>query len=246
MNLYDHAGELDSKLKAMQFEDSNLALVAKADNFIDVIDQASFSLASVVSFKARTSITNSPPVDVKEVSAAVKAFRAGLSTHGPKAFQQQPAAKLIEVAKGHNVVSTRWATTQWKSLFDKYSPLIDDAKPGRLSGSSGHRRTAERLATKITMLQRQNPIVDESKVVTDLCDGDANASWRDRLGALADELGRALKVLEEERDALTPEVQNALKSASSEEGLSLEDLNADVLEKLHVAGVAGDLVVRRR
>lgn len=246
MNLYDNAVELDLKLKATQSADSNLELVAKAEDFVDAIDEASGCLASVVTFKSRNSITNSPPIDEKAVTAAVRAFRAGLSAHGPKAFQQQPAAKLIEVAKVHRAGSTRWVATQWKARFEPFQQLLEEAKPGRLTGSSAHRRSVERLERKMSLLQRQSPIADMDKIIEELCDGDVNASWRDHLDGLAEELRRALELLKEERDALTPEVQSALASASSDEGLSLEDLTADVLEKLHAAGVAGDLVVRRR
>ncbi|UPK63611.1 hypothetical protein MYP14_23425 [Rhodococcus pyridinivorans] len=246
MKLYDHSVELDLKLKAMQFEDSKIELVAKADNFVDILNEASACLASVVRLKARISTTSSPPVDGKSVSAAIRAFRAGLSTHGQKAFQQQPAAKLIEVAKDLRVRCNRWAATQWKSLIEEYVPLLDAAQSGQLSGSSVHRRRAERLATRIVMLQRQNPITDENKVVAELCGGDVDASWADELRALADQLRHELILLKKEHDALTPEVQTALRSASSEEGLSLEDLTADLLGMLHAAGVAGDLVVRRR
>ncbi|WP_020108647.1 hypothetical protein [Nocardia sp. 348MFTsu5.1] len=246
MNLYDYSVELDLRLKSMQVEDSNIDLVAKADNLVDAVDAASSCFASIELFMSRMSSTSSPSVDVKSATAAVRAFRAGVSRHGPKAFQQQPAAKLVDAAKDQRKRSMGWAAAVWTSLIDEYQPLLDSAQPGRLIGDSVNRRTAERVATKIGMLRRQNPVTDEAKIVKDLCGGDVQASWRGHLSVLADELGRALDLLKEERDALTPEVQSVLRIASSADGFSLELLTADVLEKLLVSGVAGDLVVRRR
>ena len=75
-------------------------------------------------FRARLSITELPPIDVKATSSAISAFRAGYSRYGSKAFQQQPAAKLVDVAKDQTARSTRWATARWQGLFDVYQSLM--------------------------------------------------------------------------------------------------------------------------
>lgn len=246
MSLYDQSVDLQLKLEATQAADSSLDLVAKADHFVDAIDGVSDYLTGVAKFRSRLSITDVPPIDAKATSAAVNAFRAGLSRYGPTAFQQQPAAKLVEVAKEQRARSMRWAAARWRGIFEVYQSLLEDAKPDRLLGGSMHRFTAEGRAAKMSMLQRQDPIADELKVIAALCEGDASASWLERLKQLADELTRALQAVKDERAALTPEVQEALESASSEDGLSLADVTPSLLEALQAAGVDDDLVVRRR
>jgi hypothetical protein len=140
----------------------------------------------------------------------------------------------------------RWAAARWRGIFEVYQSLLEDAKPDRLLGGSTHRYKAEGRAAKLSMLQRQDPIADEPRVIAELCEGDASGSWLERLKELGDELTRALQALKDERAALTPEVQKALGSASSEDGLSLADVTPSLLAGLHAAGVDDDLVVRRR
>lgn len=96
------------------------------------------------------------------------------------------------------------------------------------------------------MLERQDPLVDLRKIEADLLQGDTVVGWRDRLRELAGELGDELDALQRERDALTPEVKQVLQSASSGDGFGLENLTPDILQKLTSAGVATELVVRRR
>jgi hypothetical protein len=246
MSLYDQSVELQLKLEATQSADSSLELVAKAQHFVDAIDSVSDYLTGVAKFRSRLSITDLPPIDAKATSTAVSAFRAGLSRYGPKAFQQQPAAKLIEVAREQRARSMRWATARWRGTFDMYQSLLEEAQSGRLLGGSTHRYAAERRAAKMSMLQRQDPVADELKVIAELCEGDASASWLERLKKLGDELARALQAIKDERATLKPEVQKALESASSEDGLSLADVTPSLLEGLRAAGVDADLVVRRR
>jgi hypothetical protein len=246
MSLYDQSVELQLKIEASESVDSSRDLVAKADNFVEAIDGASDYLIGVADFRSRLSITDVPPIDEKATSTAISAFRAGLSRYGPKAFQQQPAAKLVEVAKEQRARSTRWAGARWRGIFDVYQSLIEEAQSGQLLGGSAHRFTAEGRAAKMSMLQRQDPIADKQKLITELCAGDASGSWREQLKILGDELIRALQAVKDERAALTPEVLQALESASSQDGLALADVTASLLQGLHAAGVDGDLVVRRR
>jgi hypothetical protein len=246
MSLYDQSVELQLKLEATQSADSSLDLVATADRFVDAMDAATDYLSGTARFRARLSITELPPIDAKATSAAISAFRAGLSRYGLKAVQQQPATKLTSVAKDQTVRSTRWAAARWQGVFEVYQSLLEEAQCGRLLGGSTHRFAAEGRAAKMTHLQRQDPVAHEVTVITELCQGDASASWLERLRQLGDELARALQAVKDERAALTPEVQKALESASSEDGLSLADVSPTLLEGLRAAGVDDDLVVRRR
>lgn len=246
MSLYDQSVELQLKLEATQAADSSLDLVAASDRFVDALDAGSEYLSGTARFRARLSITEFPPIDAKATSGAISAFRAGLSRYGLKAVQQQPAAKLTALAKDQTARSARWATARWRSFFDDYQSLLEEAQSGRLLGGTTHRFAADGRAAKMALLQRQDPVDDEAKVIAELCQGDAGASWPERLHQLGDELARALQAVKAERDALTPEVQEALDSASSEDGLSLADVSTTLFEALRAAGVDDDLVVRRR
>ena len=246
MTLYDQSVELQLKLEAMQSADSSLELVAAADRFVNAMDAASDYMSGTARFRARLSITDFPSVEVKATSAAVGAFRAGLSRYGLKAVQQQPASKLAEVAKDQTVRSKRWVAARWRGVFDVYQSLLEEAQSGRLLGGSSHRYAAEGRAAKMTLLQRQDPVADEAMVTAQLCQGDESASWLESLHKLGDELARALQAVKDERAALTPEVQKALESAASEDGLLLADVSPTLLELLRASGVDDDLVVRRR
>lgn len=246
MSLYDHAVDLQLKLEAAQSADSGLELVAKADHLVEALDTATGYLTGIARLQSRLSLNDPPPIDGKASAAAISAFRAGLSRYGPKALQQQPAAKLTDVARDQRARAVRWAGARWRGIFDTYQSLVERAQPGQLLGASKHRFTAERTARKLVMLARQDPISDEDTVIAELCDGNANASWLERVELLGDELSGALQSLEDERAALTPEVQKALDMATSDEGLPLAEVATSLLDALRAVGVDDDLVVRRR
>jgi hypothetical protein len=246
MSLYDQAVDLQLKLDAAQSADSGLELVTKADHVVEALDTATEYLAGISRLQSHLSLTERPPIDAKASAQAITAFRAGLSRYGPRAFQQQPAAKLIDIAKEQRARTARWALARWKAIFGQYQPLMDQAQPGQLLGASQHRFIAERKARKLTMLARQDPVADESTVIAELCDGDADASWPQCVNVLGEELAAALQSLQDEHTALTTEVQKALDAATTEAGLSLGEVTASLLDALRAAGVDDDLVVRRR
>ncbi|CPR10477.1 hypothetical protein BN971_01873 [Mycobacterium bohemicum DSM 44277] len=246
MKLYDQAVDLQLKLEAAQSADSGIELVTKADHLVEALDNATGYLTGLLRLRSRLSLTEALTIDAKASAAAVSAFRAGLSRYGPKAFQQQPATKLIEVARDQRTRAARWAGARWRSIFEGYQQLLEQTQPGRLFGGTRQRFAAERIATKLLMLQRQDPIADEDKIIAELCDGDSSASWLERVKSLGDDLARALQSLEDERASLASEVQEALELATSEDGLPLTEVTASLLDALHAAGVDGDLVVRRR
>jgi hypothetical protein len=246
MSLYDQAIDLQLKLDTAQAIDSGLELVAKADNLVEALDNAAGYLTGIKRFQVHLGLTESPPVDGKAIATAITAFRAGLSRYGAKASQQQPAANLVKTAKDQRARAASWAVARWRNIFDAYQSLVDQVQSGQLLGGSTHRFTAERKATKLSMLARQDPVADEGKVIAELCDGDTNASWLQRVKLLGDELAGALQALDDERAALTPEVQKALDRATSDDGLPLAEVTAQLLDALHTAGVGDDLVVRRQ
>lgn len=246
MSLYDKAVELQLQLETTQTADAGVELVTRADNFIDAIASATDYLNAIARFKKRMVIDDSPSVDVKAAAAAINAFRAGLSRYGVKAIQQKPAAKLMEVARNQRIQAVRWASARWREVFEEYEDSVDKARPGRLVGGSTHRIRAERQATKLDMLRRQDPILNEDNVIAALNVGVDDSTWLDRLTELHASLDSALRDLEAERAALTPEVREALETAASEDGLSLADVTNQLLDRLRAAGVDQDLVVRRR
>ena len=247
MSLYDQAVEMQLKLEAAQSADSGPRTRHQSRSSRRGARQRNRvshrHLATAVTFVPRPSRRRST---VRPASAAVSAFRAGLSRYGPKAFQQQPATKLIEVARDQRVRAARWAGARWRGLFEGYQSLLEQTQPGQLLGGSNHRLAAERRATKLSMLQRQDPIADEDKVIADLCEG---------MQAHHGSSGSSCWVMNWLAHS-SPSRTNARHShqryrrPSKWLHLMVDYLCAEVttslLDALRAAGVDDDLVVRRR
>lgn len=246
MSIYDMAMDAQIRLEAAQSADASGYLGAAAANFVKTIDGVSTYLEGVAQFKSRIPISDSPPISTESVSAAIDKFRSELARHGAEALQQDSAGKLLSVAKDQNARAQRWAKARWEGLFAEILPLLADSAPENLVGGSTGRYTVIRLATRLSRLERLDPVNDADEIAAALEVGQSNASWTDRLRELREELAQALQQDRETAAALAPEVQEALAAAASEGGLSLSDLTIELLEDLRTAGVDGDLVVRRR
>jgi hypothetical protein len=246
MTLYDQCVDLQVKLDAAQTADASVAVVAKARQLVQVLNEASTYLAGIEAFKSRMNIQERPPLDAAAVMEAVRAFRGGLSSHGANAFQHQPAAKLDRVTKEQQARATRWATSRWRELFDPYQPLIERADPDQMVGNSIHRVTAQARAATLTMVKGLDPITKADELKARLGGDDGTAAWLDTIDSIAAQLQQALQAIDAERAALSPEVQQILQMASSEEGFALSDLTTSLLDGLRLAGIDTDLVVRRR
>lgn len=237
------AVDVQIRLEAAQSADASGYLGAAATKFVESIDAVSDYLKGVAEFKSRIPTTDSPPIDMESTSAAISKFRSALSRRGGEALQQEPAAKLLNVAKEQSVRAQRWAKVRWEGLFSGIQPLLEEVASDKIVGNTAQ---VVGVVAKLSRLERQDPVANANEIIGALCAGQADASWPDRLRELGQDLAQAVQRARDSAAALAPEVQEALASAASDDGLSLSDLTAELLEKLRGAGVDDDLVVRRR
>ena len=243
MTIYDMAIGVQIRLEAAQSADASGYLGAAATKLVQTIDGVSGYLEGAAQFKSRIPIADLPPLEKESTSIAISKFRMELSRRGGEALQQDSAAKLLNVAKEQNARTQRWAIARWEGLFSEIQPLLDEVATDKYAGNAA---PVVGVVAKLSRLQRQDPVANANEIIEALCAGQADASWTDRLRGLGQDLARALQRVKDSAAALTPEVQEALASAGSEDGLSFADLTIELLESLRAAGVDGDLVVRRR
>jgi hypothetical protein len=99
-------------------------------------------------------------------------------------------------------------------------------------------------AQKLKALKAHDPLADRDKIVG-LLNGVQSDGWSAEIRRLGGELTRLLQELENQHQALGPEVRQVLDRAATSEGFPLDELTPKLLERLSVAGVLGSLVVRR-
>lgn len=244
MTVYDRSVDLQVRLEAAQAADASDELMSSGRHIVQALDRASDYLESVPAFRMNAGIGPTPDLDQKAAVHAVRAFRGGMSSHGPAAFQHQRAASLLDAAKAATDRMTRWVKARWTELFVDYQPLLDRERDGDLVGSSRQRMTAQIRAQKLRAAQLLDPISDREELKRVL-GGPGIAAWLAGIHECGSELREAIRILDSERDALTPEVRRALDLAASDAGLPLADLSDGLLSGLRDAGVAVHLVVRR-
>lgn len=244
MSLYDRAVDLHLKLEAAQSADTSIELLTKGARLVDSLEQASAYFANASGFRDKAHVADRPNLDLKAVTQAVGAFRAGLSRHGSAAFQHQPATTLAEVAKAQRERTARWVAARWRDLFAPYEPLLERVQSERLVGNTTRTVVAQARASKLRASKSMDPVANAAELRT-ILGGEDVAAWVQRIGTLAIELRDALGALDAEHAAFTPEVREALRRAA-DEGLPVSDLSDDLLAALREAGVDGHLVVRRQ
>lgn len=244
MSLYDRAVNLQLKLEAAQTADTNLDLLTRGARLVESLDRASDYFAGAATFRSKAQIEDRPNLDLKGLSQAVGAFRAGLSRHSSAAFQHQPATSLAEVAKAQRERAARWVIARWKDLFAAYDPLLLRVETEHLVGNATHIVVAQARASKLRAARAMDPVANAGDLRTALGGADVEA-WLHAITTLANELRGALDALDAERAALTPDVREALRRAGAE-GLPLSELSDQLLAALRNAGVDGHLVVRRQ
>jgi hypothetical protein len=245
MSLYDSAVNLQLKLEAAQSADTSLELLARGARLVETLDRASEYFASAAAFRSALGIADRPSIDVKAISQAVGAFRAGLSRHGSAALQHQPATTLSDVARAQRERAARWVTARWKDLFAEYEPTLERISTEHLVGTANHRVVAQARASKLRAARGLDPIANATELQTALGGPDVHA-WMREITAVASEMRLALDALDAERASLTQEVRTALQRAATEGGLPLSDVSDELLAALRVAGVDEHLVVRRQ
>jgi hypothetical protein len=244
MRLYDRAVDLQLKLEAAQSADASVELLAKGARLVDSIERASAYFGGAAEFRAKAQIAERPNLDLKAITQAVAAFRAGLSRHGSAAFQHQPTANLIEIANAQRERATRWVAARWKEFFTPYDALLERVQNERLASSTSHAIVAQHRAATLRAVKSDNPVDNGDDLRTRLGGGDVE-DWLTKIGALASQLHEALSELDAEQAALTSEVRDALQRAA-EDGLPLSDLSDELLAALRTAGVDRHLMVRRQ
>jgi hypothetical protein len=244
VSLYDRSVDLQLKLEAAQSADTGLELLARGSRLVESLDRASEYFSGAATFRSTANIVDRPGIDLKAVSQAVGAFRAGLSRHGSAAFQHQPATTLSDVARTQRERTTRWVTARWRDRFAEYQPLLDRVETEHLVGSTHHIVIARTRASKLRTVRAMDPVAEASELQASLGGADVGA-WLLAVTTLANEMRTALEALDAERAALTPEVRDALQRAASHDGLPLSEVTDELLAALRSAGVDDSLVVRR-
>ncbi len=245
MTLYDRSVDLQLKLEAAQSADTSLGLLARGAQLVLSLDRATEYLAGAAAFRSSAEITDRPGLDLKGVSKAVAAFRAGLSRHGSAAFQHDPASTLTEVAKTERERTARWVTARWRDRFEAYRPLLDRIQTEHLVGNATQILVARARASKLRAAMGMDPVANAADLQNTLGGVDVDA-WLRAITTLANEMRTALEALDAERAALTPEIREALRRAAAEGGLPLSDVTDELLAALRCAGIDESLVVRRR
>jgi hypothetical protein len=245
MNLYERCTDLGVKLEAAQAADSSAALLASGTNLADRLDQASQYFAGAARLRSEAGIVERPPVDVKAMLRAVNAFRGALSSRKAAAFQQQYAANLTEIANKQREVAARWVLGRWKGLFSNFEAQMVRAREEALIGSATQQAVARSRAQTLFAAMGLDPIL-RSADLKELLGGDAIAVWMQAIHSKSDELNGALYALDTERAGLSAEVNEALRRATTGEGLPLSELSTELLHALRAAGVDDYLAVKRR
>lgn len=244
MSLYDRAVDLQIKVEAAQSADTSVELLAKGARLVESLDRASAYFIDTEDFREKAGIAGYPNLDLKAVTQAVGAFRAGLSRHGSAAFQHQPATTLAEIATTQRARAARWVTAQWKDFFAPYDSLLERVQNEQLVGSPRHVVTAQARAATLRVAKSIDPVSNADDLRTTLGE-DGVQEWVRSIGKLATELQEALSELDAEQAAFTPEVREAFRR-SSEDGLPLSELSDELLAALRKAGVDRHLMVRRQ
>ena len=244
MTLYDRAVDLAVKLEAAAASDASSQVLARGQVLVTQLDAASSCFTRATTFAVEANLSGRPGIDHRAIARAVGAFRGGLTKHGPQAFQHQPAANLIEVARQQVSVVERWARAAWQAQVDERAPQAEPAQQVNLHGSPSYRTVAQARLSKLRLVRDINPLTNGADLESHL-GGQSVAEWLAAVEGLAAELQKALDNLAAEKAAHSPAVQAALARAASPGGLPLEDFDATLLEELREAGVADQLTVRR-
>lgn len=246
MRLYDRSVDLQLKLEAAQSADTSLELLARGARLVDVLGHTADYFEGVSRFRDAARIPERPVIDMKVISQAVSAFRAGISRHGSAAFQHQPAMTLAEAAKAQRERAARWLSARWRDLFAEYDPLIERATTEHLVGSKSHQLVARARAAQLRALRNLDPVANVTELDESLGTAGDVSAWIAEIRAIGTELRDTLAALDAERATLSAEVRAALQRSASADGLPLEELTDELLAELREAGVQMHLVVRRR
>ncbi len=244
MSLYDRCVDLQLKLEVAQSADAGVEVLARGGRLVEELDRAAEYLEGAAQFRSTANLSDTPSLDVKAVTQAVAGFRGGLSRRGSAAFQHQPATTLVDVAKAQRDRTVRWVNTRWKDVFVADEALLERVQNEHFVGSGPQLVVAKARAAKLRAVRGRDPVADFDDLCT-MLGGDGITEWFESIANVRAELQSAVVALDDEREALTPEVREALQRAGTDDGLPLSEVTPELLSTLHAAGVDDHLVVRR-
>jgi hypothetical protein len=244
MTLYDTATELRVRLEAASEADAGDELLTRGKGVRDQLAAAVRHLDAVKQYREDMGRSDRPAIDVKRLRQAIGGFRGALSKSGPRAFQQQTAATLLDAVENEIKKIDRWVTSTWRDQFVRAQASLARVESGELHGSITLRTTAKSRAAAISALRNADPIRGLADLEHRLEVSGIRACV-ERIGQLIGELEKAIADIDGEHQAMSPEVRQLLNRAASSGGLPLSDITPQQLAALHAAGVIDDLVVRK-
>ena len=244
MTLFETADRLHLRLDAASAADEEDALLSRGRTLRDAIVAATEHYEAAQSFRVTIGLTDAPPLDTKAIRQATGYFRGTLSKNGSKAFQQRPAATLVEVLNAQTRRVDHWIKSTWRDNFAGARALLERVDSGDLHGSVLARTKAQNRASKIEYVLSLNPVEDRATLEAYL-DAVGLDVCIERVNGLIEELRTAIAAIDCEQAAMPQEVNDAFERAASEDGLPLSEVTPELMAALRSAGVLDDLVVRR-
>ncbi len=244
MTLFETASELQLRLEAASAADAGDDLMSRGRTVRADIASAAENFEAVQSYRVTIGRTDMPPLAAKEIRQAIGRFRGALFNSGPKAVQQRSATTLLEVVTAQTRRVDRWVKSTWQENFAAAQELLERADSGDLHGSPANRIKARNRASKIAAVRNTDPVRDLAALEAHL-QVEGLDSCLERAHALISELRAAIAAIDQEQDAMTPEVRTALRRAASADGLPLDEVTPELFAALQSAGVLDALVVRR-
>lgn len=244
MTLIDTATELLVRLEAASEDDAGDELLSRGLVVRQQLSAASDHFEAVNAYRHAIGGSHQPTIDGKEVRQAIGRFRGALSKSGPRAFQQQSAATLLEVAEAEIKRVDRWVRSAWRDRFSAANEFIERVEAGELHGSLSDLTRAKSRAQRLKAVIKTDPIRDRAEL-EDLLKVEGLANCLSRADESIEELKAAIEAIDLEEAAMPPGVREVLRRSASDEGLPLQELTPELLAALESAGVIGDLAVRR-
>lgn len=244
MTLYETATELRVRLETANEADAGDELLTRGKGLRGELAAAVRHFQAVKEYRQDMGRDDAPKIDVKRLRQAIGGFRGALSKSGPRAFQQQSAATLLDVVETESKMIDRWVASTWRDQFTRAQISLARVESGELHGSIGLRTTAKSRAATITALRNTDPIHGRTDLEQRL-EVSGLTACLERIGQMIGQLEEAISEIDREHQAMTPEVQQILNRAASARGVPLGEITPQQLAALQAAGVIDDLVVRR-
>lgn len=244
MTLFETADKLQLRLDAASTADEEDVLLSRGRTLRDAIVAATEHYEAAQSYRVTIGLTDAPPLNTKAIRQAIGHFRGALAKSSSNAFQQRPAATLEDVLDAQTKRVDRWIKSTWGENFAGASALLERVDSGDLHGPRMARVKAQNRASKIEYVLSLNPVEDRMTLEAHL-DAVGLDACIERVNGLIEELRDAIVAIDLDQAAMPPEVREAIRRATSADGLPLSEVTPELMAALRSAGVLDDLVVRR-